>query len=318
MIRARTTAHAISVVGTGLHTGRSIRLTMRPAPAKTGLIFRRTDMDNQEIPALAKNVTETMLCTTLSNGTAQVSTVEHILAAAAGLGIDDLYFDIDGPEVPIMDGSAGPFVFLLQSAGIREQATAKRFIRIKRKISVKQDDKEATLEPYNGFKVNFTIDFAHPVFHSKNQTATLDFSSTAFVKEVSRARTFGFLSQLEELRDKKLILGGSMDNAIVLDDFRVLNEDGLRDDKELVNHKIVDVIGDLYLLGAPVLGAYTGFKSGHALNNLLLRSLLAEENSDAWEYVTFEDNTKKSPIAYFKPLLTADYTLTNPPAESAG
>lgn len=302
MIRERTLANSISLTGTTLHAGVPAILTLRPAPESTGIVFRRIDLDYKEIPALAKNVTETTLCTTLSNDGAKVSTVEHLLSAMAGLGIDNAYVDINGPEVPIMDGSAGPFVFLIQSAGIKEQAAPKRFIRIKRRVSIEQDGKSATLEPYEGFKINFTIDFDHPVFQDRDQSATLDFSSTSYVKEVCRARTFGFLSQLEQLREKKLILGGSLDNAVVLDEFRVLNEDGLRYENEFVKHKILDAVGDLYLLGSSLIGAFTGYKSGHALNNLLLRTLLQEENSDAWEYVTYEDSSVKAPISYFKPL----------------
>lgn len=306
MIKERTLANSISLTGTTLHAGIPAILTLRPAPTGTGIVFRRIDLDYKEIPALAKNVTETTLCTTLSVDGAKVATVEHLLSALAGLGIDNAYIDINGPEVPIMDGSAGPFVFLIQSAGIKEQEKAKRFIRIKRKISVQQDDKEAYLEPYEGFKVSFTIDFDHPAFQEHDQMATLDFSSTSFVREVCRARTFGFLSQLEQLREKKLILGGSLDNAVVLDDFRVLNEDGLRYQNEFVKHKILDAIGDLYLLGSSLIGAFTGYKSGHALNNLLLHTLLAEENREAWEYVTYEEEaTAKVPISYSKPLLVA-------------
>ncbi|CAM4417148.1 MAG: UDP-3-O-acyl-N-acetylglucosamine deacetylase [Legionellaceae bacterium] len=309
MIRERTIANTISLTGITLHTGARVILTLNPAPERTGIIFRRTDLNNQEIPALAKNVTETTLCTTLSQETAKVATVEHLLSALAGLGIDNVYIDIDGPEVPIMDGSAGPFVFLIQSAGIREQSAPKRFIRIKRQISVQDGDKEATLMPYEGFKITFTIDFDHPVFLHKEKTATFHFSSTAYVKEVSRARTFGFLSQLEQLREKNLIMGGSLDNAIVLDDSRILNEEGLRSNNEFINHKILDALGDLSLLGSTIIGSFTGYKSGHALNNILLRKLLEPENQDAWEYVTYEDTASysKLPFSYLKPLSDSAY-----------
>lgn len=231
----------------------------------------------------------------------RISTVEHLLSAMAGLGIDNAYIDVTAAEIPIMDGSAGPFVFLIQSAGIEEQNAPKKFIRIKRKIMVKDEDKWACFEPFEGFKVSFTIDFKHPVFQGKSQTSTLDFSSTSYVKEVSRARTFGFMAEYEWLRERRLALGASLDNAIVIDDYRIVNEDGLRYEDEFVKHKILDAVGDLYLLGCGLIGAFSGHKSGHALNNNLLRTLLADEN--AWEYVTFAEGEVSAPVTYLKPAI---------------
>lgn len=300
MIRQRTLKNVISATGVGLHSGRKVLLTLRPAPPNTGIVFRRTDLKELVIiPALAKYVGDTRLCTSLSKDDIRVATVEHLLSALAGLGIDNAFVDVDAPEVPIMDGSAGPFVFLIQSAGIEEQDAHKKFIRIKKKIRVEHDGKWASLEPFNGFRVSFEIEFAHPIFRNCPQKATLDFSSTSFVKEVSRARTFGFVSDYEKLRAQNLILGGSVGNAVVLDDYKVLNEDGLRYDDEFVKHKILDAVGDLYLLGCSLIGEFNGFKSGHALNNLLLREL--QQNEQAWEYVTFEDR-KEVPIAYMQPV----------------
>lgn len=253
-----------------------------------------------EIRACAENVGETMLSTTLVNDGVRVATVEHLLSAMAGLGIDNCYVELSAAEVPIMDGSAGPFVFLLQSAGISEQDAAKRFIRIKREVTIEEGDKKATFLPFEGFKVSFGIDFDHPVFKGRAQTATVDFSSTSFVKEVSRARTFGFMRDIEKLRAMNLALGGSVDNAIVVDDYKILNEDGLRYDDEFVKHKVLDAIGDLYLLGNSLIGEFRGIKSGHDLNNKLLRKLRAEE--DAWEVVTFDDEAT-APISYMKPVL---------------
>jgi UDP-3-O-[3-hydroxymyristoyl] N-acetylglucosamine deacetylase len=267
----------------------------------TGVVFRRMDLDPPvEIKASPDNVGDTRLSTTLVDGAARVSTVEHLLSAIAGLGIDNVYVDVSAPEVPIMDGSAGPFVFLIQSAGIVEQEAPKKFIRIKRVVEVREADKWARFEPFDGFKVGFSIDFQHPIFSNGVQTAELDFSTTSFVKEVSRARTFGFMRDIEMLRERQLALGGSLDNAIVLDDFRILNEDGLRYDDEFVKHKILDAIGDLYLLGHSLIGAFTGFKSGHDLNNRLIRSLIATE--DAWECITFEDDGVAAPISYAQPV----------------
>ncbi len=299
-IKQRTLKNVIRATGVGLHSGEKVYLTLRPAAPNTGVIFRRVDLEEVvEIPALAHNVGDTRMNTTLSKDGVHVSTVEHLLSAMAGLGVDNAYVDVSAPEIPIMDGSAGPFVFLLQSAAIEEQNAAKKFIRIKKTIRVEDDDKWATLSPYEGFKVGFTIDFDHPVFHDSQQHEVLDFSSTSYVKEVSRARTFGFLSQYEWLRANNLALGGGLDNAVVLDDFKVLNEDGLRYDNEFVKHKILDAVGDVYLLGHSVIGAYDAYKSGHALNNKLLLTLLADQ--EAWETVTFA-NEADSPIIYMQPV----------------
>ena len=300
MIRQRTLKNVIRATGVGLHTGEKVLLTLRPAAPDTGIVFRRVDLkDPVDIRACAENVGDTRLSTTLVNGKVRISTVEHLLSAFAGLGIDNAYVDVSAPEVPIMDGSAGPFVFLIQSAGVEEQNAPKRFIRIKKPIVVEDGEKRAMFEPFDGFKVSFAIEFDHPAFKDKTQQATVDFSSTSFVKEVSRARTFGFLRDIEMLRSRQLALGGSMDNAIVVDDYRVLNEDGLRYEDEFVKHKILDAIGDLYLLGHSLIGAFSGFKSGHALNNRLLKALMAQP--DAWEEVTFDD-ASEFPISYMKPL----------------
>jgi UDP-3-O-[3-hydroxymyristoyl] N-acetylglucosamine deacetylase len=274
-------------------------MTLRPAAPDTGIVFRRVDLPNPvEIPARCEQVGETSMSTTLVKDGVRVSTVEHLLSAMAGLGIDNAYVDLSAAEVPIMDGSAGPFVFLLQSAGIEEQPVAKRFIRIKRSITVRDGEKWARFDPFEGFKVGFTIEFDHPLFNRKISTSEVDFSTTSFVKEVSRARTFGFMREIEWLRERNLALGGSMDNAIVLDDYRVLNEDGLRYEDEFVKHKILDAIGDLYLLGHSLIGAFFGHKSGHKLNNELLRALLADRS--AWEEVTFQDPAL-APISYAHP-----------------
>jgi len=304
MIRQRTLKNVIRATGITLHGGERAALTLRPAPPDTGIVFQRVDLDPVvEIPAIACNVGDTTMSTSLVRDGAKVSTVEHLLSALAGLGIDNAYVDVTASEIPIMDGSSGPFVFLVQSAGIREQNAAKRFIRIKRKITVHDGDKWAYLEPFEGFKVTFTIDFDHPVFRQHTSTATLDFSSTSYVKEVSRARTFGFMADFEKLRSMNLARGASLDNAVAIDEFRVLNEDGLRYEDEFVKHKILDAIGDLYLMGHSLIGAFTGHKSGHALNNTLIRELLAEQ--DAFEYVTFED-AAQLPISYARPILLAD------------
>jgi len=303
MIRQRTLKNVIRATGVGLHTGDKVYLTLRPAPVDAGIIFRRVDLDPPvEVRAKAENVGDTTLSSTLTDGNVRISTVEHLLSAMAGLGIDNAYVDLSAAEVPIMDGSAGPFVFLIQSAGIVEQEAPKRFIRIKKPVRVEEDDKWVQFEPFNGFKVSLSIDFDHPVFSGRSQLSEIDFSTTSFVKEVSRARTFGFMSQLEELRTRNLALGGSLDNAIVVDDYRILNEDGLRYEDEFVKHKVLDAIGDLYLLGYSLIGAFSGHKSGHAMNNLLLRTLLA--NEDAWELVTFED-PKEAPISYMQPLVAS-------------
>lgn len=296
MIRQRTLKNPIRATGVGLHTGEKVLLTLHPAPVDTGVVFRRSDLDPVvDIKATPLNVGDTRLSTTLVRGEISVSTVEHLLSAVAGLGVDNLIVEVSSSEVPIMDGSAGPFVFLLQSAGIQEQSAPKRFIRIKRKISVEDGDKWVRFEPFDGFKVGFGIDFDHPVFKNGVQFTELDFSSTSFVKEVSRARTFGFMREFEALRQLNLVRGGSFDNAIVLDDYRVLNEEGLRYEDEFVKHKVLDAIGDLYLLGHSLIGAFTGYKSGHALNNRLLRELL--EQPDAWEEVCFDD-ASEAPISY--------------------
>ena len=300
MIRQRTLKNVIRATGVGLHTGDKVMLTLRPAPVDTGVVFRRTDLEpTVEIKATPLNVSDTRLSTTLMHDGASVSTVEHLLSAVAGLGIDNLIVEVSAPEVPIMDGSAGPFVFLLQSAGIQAQNALKRFIRIRREIGVEDGDKWARFEPFDGFKVAFGIDFDHPVFKNGVQFTELDFSSTSFVKEVSRARTFGFMREIEALRQLNLAQGGSLDNAIVLDDYRVLNEDGLRYEDEFVKHKVLDAIGDLYLLGRSLIGSFTGYKSGHELNNKLLRVLL--EQPDAWEEVSFDD-VKQAPISYAEAL----------------
>ena len=298
MVGQRTLKNSIRATGVGLHTGRKVLMTLRPAPAEAGIVFRRTDLPQPaEVGANAENVGDTMLGTTLCKGETRVSTVEHLLSAFAGLGIDNAVVELSAPEVPIMDGSAGPFVFLLQSAGIEEQHAPKRFIRIKKRLRVTDGDKWAEFTPFDGFKVNFEIEFNHPLFKRRAQRASMDFSTTSFLKEVSRARTFGFLRDLETLRERNLALGGNLDNAIVLDDFRVLNEDGLRYEDEFVKHKILDAIGDLYLLGHGLVGEFSGFKSGHALNNKLLRALQAEPS--AWEEVAFESYAE-APISYIE------------------
>lgn len=304
MIKQRTLNNTIRATGVGLHTGEKVYLTLKPGPVNSGILFRRIDLDPIfEIEAKAVNVGDTTLSTSLVNGDVRISTVEHLLSAMAGLGIDNAIIDVTSAELPIMDGSAGPFVFLIQSAGIVEQAAPKKFIRIKRTVRVQEDDKTAMFEPYEGFKVSFAIDFDYPVFRGRILKATVDFSSTSFVKEVSRARTFGFMHEIEYLRSKGLARGGSMDNAIVVDENYVLNEDGLRYEDEFVKHKVLDAIGDLYLLGYSLIGAFEAYKSGHALNNALLRELLAQE--DAWEIVTFEDDDLNAPISYVKPLLAS-------------
>ena len=300
MIKQRTLKNVIRATGVGLHTGDKVYMTLRPAAPNTGIVFRRTDLDPPvDIRARQDNVGDTRLSTTLVNGDARVSTVEHLLSAMAGLGIDNAYVDLSAPEVPIMDGSAGPFVFLLQSAGIEEQNAAKRFIRIKKTLTVQDGDKWARFDPFEGFKVGFSIDFHHPVISKRTSQAEIDFSTTSFVKEVSRARTFGFMRDIETLREHNLALGGSMDNAVVLDDYRVLNEDGLRYEDEFVKHKILDAIGDLYLLGHSLIGAYHAHKSGHELNNKLLRALVADVS--AWEEVSYQDDPAVSPISYAHP-----------------
>ena len=299
MIRQRTLKNTIRATGIGLHTGKKVYLTLSPAPINTGVVFRRVDSSPPVvIPGHPLNVQDTELATSLGKDGVRVSTVEHLMAALAGLGIDNCFVDVSADEVPIMDGSAAPFVFLVQSAGILEQGAAKKFIRINKAIEVRDGEKWARFEPFNGFKVRFTIDFDHPLFEGDPQTAEVDFSTTSFVREISRARTFGFMSDIEALRKRDLALGGSMENAIVIDDYRVLNEDGLRYRDEFVRHKILDAIGDLYLLGHSLIGSFSGYKSGHALNNRLLRELLV--NEAAWEEVVFED-IDNAPISYTQP-----------------
>lgn len=303
MIKQRTLRNAIRATGIGLHTGEKVYLNLKPAPVDTGIVFRRVDLDPVvEIPARAGNVGETQLSTTLVKDGVKVSTVEHLLSAMAGLGIDNAYVELNASEVPIMDGSAGPFVFLIQSAGIEEQSAPKQFIRILKEVTVQDGDKVAKFLPFEGFKVSFRIEFDHPVFRGRTVDAEIDFSSTSFVKEISRARTFGFMHEIEYLRSKGLARGGSVNNAIVVDEYRILNEDGLRYEDEFVKHKVLDAIGDLYLLGNSLIGEFKAYKSGHALNNALLRKLIAE--TDAWEVVTFEDD-KKAPISYMSPILAS-------------
>jgi len=299
VIKQRTLKNVIRATGVGLHSGDTVYLTLRPAAPNTGIIFRRVDLDPVvELEAKAVNVGETALSTTLVQHGQRVSTVEHLLSAFAGLGIDNAYIELNASEVPIMDGSAGPFVFLVQSAGIEEQNAAKQFIRIKKTVILEDGDKWAKFEPFEGFKVSFSIDFEHPAFKGRPQQVDVDFSSTSFVREVSRARTFGFMKDIEKLRENNLALGGSLDNAIVVDDYRVMNEDGLRYEDEFVRHKVLDAIGDLYLLGHSLIGSFSGHKSGHEVNNKLLRKLLADE--DAWELVSFEEE-KDAPIMFSRP-----------------
>ncbi len=298
MIKQRTLKNVIRATGVGLHTGEKVYLTLRPAAPDTGITFRRIDLDVPvEVPARPEYVGDTRLSTTLERDGVKISTIEHLMSAFAGLGIDNAYVDLTAPEVPIMDGSAGPFVFLIQSAGIEEQNTAKNFIRIRKKVRIQDGDKWAQFEPLDGFKVSFEIDFDHPIFKNAVQQASVDFSTTSFVKEVSRARTFGFMHDLEALREVGLARGGSLDNAIVMDSFHILNDDGLRYEDEFVKHKVLDAIGDLYLLGHPLIGAFSAHKSGHALNNRLLRAVV--NDTDAWEIVSF-DEAEKAPIAFIR------------------
>ncbi|MBO9882459.1 UDP-3-O-acyl-N-acetylglucosamine deacetylase [Xanthomonas sp. D-109] len=298
MTQQRTLKNTIRATGVGLHSGDKVYMTLRPAPADHGIVFRRVDLDPAvDVPADAELVTETTLCTGLSRGQAKIQTVEHLMSAMAGLGVDNAIVELSSAELPIMDGSSGPFVFLLQSAGIVEQDKAKRFIRIKREVEVRDGDKIARFVPYDGgYKLGFTIEFDHPMIPAKQSRQEIEFSTMAYIKEISRARTFGFMRDLEYMRERNLGLGGSMDNAIVLDEFRVLNDDGLRYADEFVRHKILDAIGDLYLAGGAILGAYEGYKSGHALNNKLVRALLAEQA--AWEWVSFESAAQQAPVAY--------------------
>lgn len=298
MLKQRTLKNTIRATGVGLHTGDKVYLTLRPAAPDSGIVFRRVDLDSPvDIQAAPHHVGDTRLSSTLERDGVRVATVEHLMAAFAGLGIDNAYVDLSAPEVPIMDGSAGPFVFLLQSAGIVEQPVLKKFIRIKKRVEVRDGDKWVSFEPYHGFKLEFTIDFNHPVFEHSSQSVSIDFADNSFIKEVSRARTFGFMHEVEALRAMGLARGGSLDNAVVLDEYRILNSDGLRYEDEFVRHKVLDAIGDLYLLGHPLVGAFSAYKSGHALNNRLLRTLLAD--ASAWEYVTFE-RAEEAPSAFLR------------------
>ena len=303
MIRQRTLKNSIRATGIGLHSGKKVYMTLRPAADNSGIVFRRLDLDPPvDVVADARSVGDTMLGTTLVQDGVMVATVEHLLAAMAGLGIDNAYVDLSAPEVPIMDGSAAPFVFLLQSAGVVEQSAPKKFIRIKKTVRVEDKDMWAEFRPCKGYRVNLKIDFDHPVFKKHTQTASVDFSTMSFVKQVSRARTFGFLKDIEALRARNLTLGGTLDNAIVLDDYRVLNEDGLRYEDEFVRHKILDAIGDLYLIGHSLLGEFTGYKSGHGVNNQLVRAVLEDES--AWEIVTFDDKVD-APVSYATPAVAS-------------
>lgn len=304
MIKQRTLKNVVRATGVGLHTGKKVYLTLRPAAINTGIVFRRIDLNPPvEIIASPENVGDTQLSTTLVKDNVRISTVEHLLSALAGFGIDNAYIDLSASELPIMDGSAGPFVFLIQSAGVEEQNAAKKFIKIIKQVKVEQEDKWAKFDPFDGFKVGFTIEFDHPVFDDNVCHAEIDFSTTSFVKEISRARTFGFMRDVELLRENNLALGGSLDNAVVVDDYRILNEDGLRYKDECVKHKILDAIGDLYLLGYSLIGSFSGFKSGHALNNKLLKELLAD--TAAWELVGFEHETEL-PISFMQPIVATN------------
>ena len=295
-MKQRTLKSSVRTTGIGLHGGGKVYMNLRPAPVNSGVTFRRVDLDEPvAIPAHALNVTQTTLGTTLENRGVRVSTVEHLMAALAGLGVDNAFVDLTAGEVPIMDGSSAPFVFLLQSAGLEEQNAPKRFIRIRKPVEVREGDSWVRLAPHNGFRLNLEIDFDHPVLRRRRQHASLDFSTVSFLKEISRARTFGFLSQIESLRERNLTLGGSMDSAVVMDDYRVLNEDGLRFQDEFVRHKILDAVGDLYLAGGCFIGEFSGYKSGHLLNNRLVRELLAR--SDAREEIEFSD-PRRSPVSY--------------------
>jgi UDP-3-O-[3-hydroxymyristoyl] N-acetylglucosamine deacetylase len=294
MLKQRTLKSVIRATGVGLHTGQKVAMTLRPAQPGTGIVFRRIDTATPvDIPASALRVTDTRLCSSLEEGGVKVATVEHIMSAFAGLGVDNAYVDLTGPEVPIMDGSAGPFVFLIQSAGVEEQNAPKRYFRILKSVEVRDGDKWARFDPHDGFRLSFSIVFTHPVFEKSAQTATIDFAETSYTKELARARTFGFMQDVEALRANGLALGGSLDNAIVMDEFRVLNSDGLRYSDEFVKHKLLDAIGDLYLVGSPLLGSYSAHKSGHALNNLLLRQTL--ETAGAWDYRTFNREEEAPP-----------------------
>jgi len=287
MLSQRTLKSVVRATGVGLHTGRKIQLVLRPAQPDTGVVFRRVDLATPvDLPARADLVGDTRLSSCLVVGEARVHTVEHLMSALAGLGVDNAYVDLDGPEVPIMDGSAAPFALLVQQAGVESQSAPKRFLRVRHAVEVRDGDKWARLEPFDGLRLSFSIVFNHPVIDRTRQSVTVDFAETSYLKEIARARTFGFMNDVESLREAGLALGGGLDNAVVLDDFRVLNAEGLRFADEFIRHKVLDAIGDLYLLGHPLLGAFSAHKSGHALNNRLLRALLAD--AEAWELVSFD------------------------------
>jgi len=297
VLKQRTLKTIVSTVGIGLHSGKRVNLTLRPAAANTGIIFTRTDLDPVlEIKATPEGVGETILSTTLVKNGVKVSTIEHLMSAFAGLGIDNAYVDLDAAEVPIMDGSAAPFLFLIQSAGVEVQSSPKKFVKILKPVKFENDNGWASFAPYDGFKVSFEIDFNHPAVKETNQYKEHDLSVESYSSEISRARTFGFMRDFELLRSKNLILGGNFGNAVVLDEYRVLNKDGLRYSDEFVKHKMLDAIGDLYTLGYGIIGAYHGYKSGHAINNLLLRELL--NHQDAWEIITIDDENEKAPQIY--------------------
>lgn len=297
MIKQRTIKMPVKETGIGLHKGEKVTMTLRPAPANTGIVFRRVDLDPvQDIPARADAVGNTMLCTCINNAEGEsIQTVEHLASALAGLGIDNIIVEVDSNELPIMDGSAAPFIFLLQSAGIEEQNAAKKFIKITKPVRVEDGDKWAELHPYEGFRVDFAIDFDHPAINQTRQHVVMDFSTASYVSEVSRARTFGFMRDLEYMNANNLALGGSMENAVALDEFRVLNPEGLRYDDEFIKHKILDAIGDLYLGGYSIIGELKAFKTGHGLNNKLLNALLNQQ--ECWEFATYTD-TNEAPICY--------------------
>jgi UDP-3-O-[3-hydroxymyristoyl] N-acetylglucosamine deacetylase len=296
MLKQRTLKKQVTATGVGLHNGEKVTLTLKPAAIDTGIVFKRTDLPGApEIQATPEAVQDTRMCSALEHNGARISTVEHLMSALAGLGVDNIIVEVTASEIPIMDGSAGPFIFLLQQAGIVEQLAAKKFIKIKKLVEVIEHDKWVKFEPYHGFKMDFTIDFDHPVFEQSGSNVKIDFADNSYIKEISRARTFGFMHEVEYLRANGLARGGSLDNAIVLDEFRILNTDGLRYNDEFAKHKVLDAIGDLYMLGHPLLGAFTAYKSGHALNNALLRALLADES--AWGYTTF-DQIEEAPAGF--------------------
>jgi len=312
VLKQRTLNKVVSATGVGLHNGEKVTLTLRPAGIDTGIVFKRTDLPGAPtIQATPDAVRDTRMCSALEQNSARVATVEHLMSALAGLGVDNIIIELTASEVPIMDGSSGPFIFLLQSAGIVEQNAPKKFIRIKKVVEVHDGDKWVRFEPYHGFRMDFTIDFAHPVFEQSGKNVKIDFKDNSYIKEISRARTFGFMHEVEYLRANGLARGGSLDNAVVLDEYRILNQDGLRYDDEFVKHKVLDAIGDLYMLGHPILGTFTAYKSGHGLNNQLIRALLAD--AGAWEYVTFDKLEEASEgfqaqTAYFTPNLMPHFS----------